>query len=139
MRSHEFKNKFKKFILTKLLTKNPGILKALLLDPYPIRSYLIGQISRLEVGSYEERLKLGAVERPHYGYCVYNAAANAKKLGYKKISFLELGVASGNGLINLEYHATEASKLLSIDIEVYGFDLGSGLPKPLDYRDYPYH
>jgi hypothetical protein len=47
-------------------------------------------------------------------------------------------VAGGNGLVNLEYHALEISKIFGMDIEIYGFDLGEGLPKPLDYRDMPY-
>jgi hypothetical protein len=29
--------------------------------------------------------------------------------------------------------------LLSINIDIYGFDTGEGLPEPLDYRDLPYH
>ena len=28
---------------------------------------------------------------------------------------------------------------LNVKIDIYGFDLGSGLPKPKDYRDLPYH
>jgi len=96
-------------------------------------------IKKLETGSYEQRLQIGAIERPHYGYCVYNAAFLAKRLGLKKISVLEYGVAQGNGLVNLEYHAQNISRLFSIDIDVYGFDAGEGLPEPLDYRDIPYH
>lgn len=30
-------------------------------------------IKKFEIGTYEERIKPGAVDRPHYGYCVYNA------------------------------------------------------------------
>lgn len=29
--------------------------------------------------------------------------------------------------------------MLTIDIDIYGFDSGEGLPEPLDYRDLPYH
>jgi hypothetical protein len=63
----------------------------------------------------------------------------AKKLGYQRISVLEFGAAGGRGLVNLEYHAQEISKLLAIDIDIYGFDTAEGLPEPLDYRDLPYH
>jgi hypothetical protein len=90
-------------------------------------------------GDYESKLKLGLVPRPHYGYCLYNAARLAVKLGYAKISAVEFGVAGGNGLLNFEYHADLISKLLPIEIEVYGFDTGEGLPKPIDYRDLSYH
>ena len=112
-------------------------IKDLILDPYPVRT-VAKQIIK-KSGSYEQRVKLGAVDRPDYGYCVYNAAQLAKKLGYKKISVLEFGVAKGNGLLNLEYHAAEAYKLFGVEIEIYGFDTGEGLPEPVDYRDLPYH
>jgi hypothetical protein len=90
-------------------------------------------------GDYESKLKLGVISRPHYGYCLYNAAKLAVKLGYKKISAVEFGVAGGNGLVNFEYHAEQISKILPIEIEVYGFDTGEGLPPPVDYRDLLYH
>jgi hypothetical protein len=105
-----------------------------------IPKYLIvGIIRRFSIGSYENRLGLGAVHRPHYGYCVLNAAKLAKKLNYDRISVVEFGVAGGNGLLNLEFHALEIEKLLDIKIDVYGFDTGEGLPTTLDYRDLPYH
>lgn len=113
--------------------------KLLLLDPYPLRTILVTLIKKSKIFGYEKRLKIGALERPHYGYCVYYAAILAKKLGIKKISVLELGVAGGNGLINLEYHAQQVTNCLHIDIDIYGFDTGEGLPNPLDYRDLPYH
>jgi hypothetical protein len=90
-------------------------------------------------GDYESKLKLGVIPRPNYGYCLYNSAKLAVKLGYKKISAVEFGVAGGNGLLSFEYHAEQISRLLPIEIEVYGFDTGEGLPKPLDYRDLLYH
>jgi hypothetical protein len=88
---------------------------------------------------YPLRLAIDAVERPHYGYCVFCAAKLASQLGFNRISVIEFGVAGGNGLVNLEYHAAEAKRHLDIDVEVYGFDSGVGLPKPIDYRDQPYH
>ena len=62
----------------------------------------------------------------------------AKKLGYRQISILEFGVAGGNGLIYPEYITQKISKLLAIDIDIYGFDTGNGLTEPSDYRDLPY-
>ena len=113
-------------------------LKKLILDPYPLRTVAKKTIQRFQIGSYEQRVRIGAVDRPHYAYCVYNASVLAKKLGYQRISILEFGVAGGNGLVNLEYHAQETSRLLAVDIDIYGFDMGEGLPEPLDYRDLPY-
>jgi hypothetical protein len=111
----------------------------LALDPFPLRTIVCRAIQRLELFSYPRRLALMAVDRPHYGYCVYSAAALAKKLGYPKISVIEFGVAGGNGLVNLEYHAEQVSHAFGIEIEIYGFDTGEGLPEPVDYRDLPYH
>lgn len=111
----------------------------LFLDPYPLRTILIGLIKKGKIFGYEKRLNLGALEYPQYGYCVYHAAMLAKKLGIPKISVLELGVAGGNGLVSLEYHAQQATECSHIDIDVYGFDTGEGLPGPSDYRDMPYY
>ena len=90
-------------------------------------------------GDYETKLNAGLIARPAYGFCLYNAAKLANRLGYTKISAIEFGVAGGNGLLNLEYHAEHICKLIPIEIEIYGFDRGEGLPKPVDYRDLPYH
>jgi hypothetical protein len=76
--------------------------------------------------------------RPKYTYCVYQGALLAKKLGYKRISMIEFGVASGNGLICLEREAAKAEKKLGVEIDVYGFDTAAGLPSSEDYRDLPF-
>jgi hypothetical protein len=114
----------------------------LLDEPYPLRA-LVKKFVQL-FGTYEQALKLGVSRLPGYGYpnyayCIYQAAILAKKLGYKKISLLEFGVAAGNGLHAMEYHASQISKLTGVDFEIYGFDTSEGLPKPFDYRDLPYH
>ena len=114
-------------------------LKSLVLDPYPHRTLAVDIIKKYEIGSYLFRMRKDALERTHYGYIVYNGALLAQKLGHKRISVLEFGVAGGNGLLNLEYHAREVKKILDIDIDIYGFDTGEGLPEPEDYRDLPYH
>lgn len=87
---------------------------------------------------YTTRLEYDAVSRPSYGFCIYNAALLAVSLGYPKISVIEFGVAGGNGLVNIEWHVQQIKKVLEIDIEVYGFDLETGLPRTDDYRDMPY-
>lgn len=115
------------------------IVNRLLLNPYPLRSSIKLFLRKLKIGNYKQRLNLNAVDRPHYGYCLYNAAVLAKNLGYKKISVLEFGVAGGNGLLNLEYHTKQITKFIEIEIEIYGFDTGEGLPEPIDYRDLPYN
>jgi len=63
----------------------------------------------------------------------------AKSLGYKSISIIEFGVAGGKGLISIEKHIEEIKKIINMDFEVYGFDMGTGLPKPTCYEDLGYH
>jgi hypothetical protein len=112
-----------------------GRLKSILLNPHRLLVQNIIQV----FGDYESKLKFGAIPRPNYGYCLYNAAKLAQRLGHTKISAIEFGVAGGNGLLNFEYHAEQVSRLIPIEIEIYGFDTAEGLPKPADYRDLPYY
>lgn len=77
-------------------------------------------------------------ERPWYAHCVFHSAHLAWSLGYDAVSVVEFGVAGGNGLVLLEKYANEISQVLGIEIQVYGFDRGKGLPAPTDYRDTPY-
>jgi hypothetical protein len=96
-------------------------------------------IRRTEFGSYQFRYRIGAVERPHYAYLVYQAAQLAARLQQSRVSVIEFGVARGAGLIVLEKHAEQIEKLFPVKIDIYGFDTGAGLPSPEDYRDLPYH
>lgn len=108
------------------------------LDPHPIRTASLIGIERWNLGSYEFRVGQGAVDRPHYAYCVWQAARLAQRLGVPRISVIEFGVAGGNGLLSLERHAAKTSEATGVTIDVYGFDTGEGLPAPTDYRDLPY-
>jgi hypothetical protein len=108
-------------------------------NPAPLKTLFRFIIKKIHLFPYETRIRLSAVQRPHYGYCIYNSTKLASKLGYKKISIIEFGVAGGNGLLNIEYHVQEVKKIFDIEIEVYGFDTGDGLPQPIDFRDLPYH
>lgn len=93
----------------------------------------------LRITDYEDEIQLQMHPRPHYGYCLLSSAKLAKKLGIGEISALEFGVAGGNGLYCLEYHARRVEEITGVQIQIYGFDLSSGLPQPQDYRDLPYH
>ena len=75
---------------------------------------------------------------PQYIYGVLQGAALAKVLGMQRISVLEFGVGAGAGLLALERTAERCEEMVDIGIEVYGFDTGTGMPKPQDYRDCPY-
>jgi len=90
------------------------------------------------MGQFKTRLDYDIFERPHYAFCVYHAARQAAALGIPKISVAEFGVAGGNGLVALENLIEEIEKEFGVEIEIYGFDTGEGLPAPIDYRDLPY-
>lgn len=114
-------------------------LAKLMSHPQPLRLVLWRRFLKHFPGvSYPVRLASDAVDRPHYGYCLYHSALLAKRLGYDKVSAIEFGVAGGNGLIAIEKNVKEIEKELDIKFEIYGFDIGSGLPEPQDYRDLPY-
>jgi hypothetical protein len=108
--------------------------------PLPLRVALMRNVCRtLPLFSYQERLFIGSIDRPHYGYCIFQAAKLARSLGYPRISVIEFGCGGGNGLLNAEMHIGEVIKIFGGDIELYGFDMGSGLPDPQDYRDMPHY
>jgi hypothetical protein len=76
-------------------------------------------------------------QRPPYVWGAIQGIAEAKALGIPRVSLIEFGVAYGLGAMALEHVAETLEPLLGIGIDVYGFDSGSGLPVPKDYRDCP--
>lgn len=74
---------------------------------------------------------------PQYLWGTLCAAQVAAALGYERITVIEFGVAGGNGLLELERIAAWVQRRAGVGIEVVGFDTGTGLPKPQDYRDVP--
>lgn len=101
---------------------------------------LIARLPQSWLGSvsYKTLVDASVVNRPYYGYCMYNAAQLARWLGYKTISAIAFGVAAGGGLLSAERHAREVTRELGVDFQIYGFDSGVGLPPPTDYRDLPF-
>lgn len=107
--------------------------------PLPLRVLAMRKLlQRLPLGSYTARLQANAVDRPWYGHCLYNAAVEAKALGYKAVTAVEMGVAGGNGLVCLCGHKEEIQKALGIEIVLAGFDTSVGLPSSGDARDLLY-
>jgi hypothetical protein len=76
-------------------------------------------------------------KKPAYIWGVLQGSALGKVLGMSKVSVIEFGVAGGAGLLALERIAERVEAMVGIQIEIYGFDTGIGLPKPQDYRDCP--
>lgn len=107
--------------------------------PVPLRTILLRKLlQRWPVGSYHNRVLSSAIDRPHYGWCAYYAAVEARSLGYKAITVVEFGVAGGNGLVNLCKHKKDIQQELGIEILIVGFDTGVGLPATQDSRDLLY-
>jgi hypothetical protein len=112
----------------------------MLLNPAPMRVVLARKIiRRFSLFSYWQRLSLCAIARPHYGHCIFEAAQLAARLGHPKISVIEFGCGGGNGLLNAEMHIAEITQLFGVEIELYGFDTGAGLPPAQDYRDFAHY
>ncbi|AXC13428.1 hypothetical protein ACPOL_4151 [Acidisarcina polymorpha] len=107
--------------------------------PVPLRTLLLRRLLvRWPVGSYRARLLAGGVNRPPYGWCLYHAALEAKALGHKAMTVVELGVAGGNGLVCLSEHRQFIQRAIGIEVVVAGFDGGNGLPASQDPRDLLY-
>jgi len=107
--------------------------------PVPLRALFFRKLLQIfPIGSWEMRVRAGAVERPHYAICLRNAAWLAQKLGYKAITVVEFGVAGGNGLMCLCNYAETIRRLYGVELRIVGFDSGAGLPETHDLRDIHY-
>ncbi len=80
---------------------------------------------------------LGSDWRPHYTWGVMQGVNLARALGIKRVSAIEFGVAGGNGLVALEEIVKVIEPVFGVEVDIYGFDTGMGLPAPDGYRDLP--
>ena len=94
--------------------------------------------SRFPVGSVDLRTEYDIWDRPAYAFGIHSAARLARALGLDRITAVEFGVAGGNGLVSMERIAEAVGGHLGVDVAVMGFDAGSGMPAPEDYRDLPH-
>lgn len=109
-------------------------------QPLPLRSRFIRKLLKyVKIGSFEARLRAGALRRPDYATCLYYAALQAKRLGYSAMTAVELGVAGGKGLLSMCEHAAAIQKEVGIEFVITGFDGGAGLPQSNDPRDLKYY
>jgi hypothetical protein len=91
----------------------------------------------LAFGSFRMKVAWDLVVRQQYAFGALEAADVARARGLSAVSLIEIGVASGAGLINLALIAERVSKETGIRCEVHGFDSGAGMPPAVDYRDHP--
>lgn len=95
--------------------------------------------AKLPEGSVDEVPKVVRVSTfPQYAYGLLQAATLAKMLKLESTTAAELGVAGGNGLLELERLSGTIGGEAQVQISCVGFDLGSGMPQPVDYRDMTY-
>lgn len=80
----------------------------------------------------------GVDTRPQYLWPLIHATHLARALGIPRISAIEFGVAGGNGLLAMERAAAAATELSGTEVDIFGFDTGSGMPEPSDPRDAPF-
>lgn len=107
--------------------------------PVPLRTLFFRKLlQRFPIGSWEARVRAGAVKRPHYALCLRNAAWLAQRLGYRAITVAEFGVAGGSGLLCLCDYAAEVRRAYGVELRVVGFDSAEGLPETHDLRDIHY-
>jgi hypothetical protein len=95
-------------------------------------------IKKSNLFDFYAKLDWSIYDRTHYMYGLYHSALQAKALNINKISAIEFGVAGGNGLVKLEEYSKIVANETGVEIDTYGFDMGSGMPEPLDYRDLMY-
>lgn len=108
-------------------------------EPVPLRFLALRWLDRrLGFLDYQRKLNYGVLERPHFGHCLLRSATLASRLGHRRISAIEFGVAGGNGLLSLERHAEHVRRETGVEVAIYGFDTGTGMPPPTDHRDLPY-
>ena len=88
-------------------------------------------------GGFRSRAEFDLVLRPQYTFPILRAADLALEWGYSKLTILEFGVASGAGLLNICRIAELVRKETGVEFRVVGFDTGTGMPPPVDYRDLP--
>lgn len=88
-------------------------------------------------GSYRQKISWDLVVRQPYAYGVLKAADLAKAQGCDSVTLIEFGVASGFGLVNMARIASRVTEETGVRCEIHGFDTGTGMPPPLDFRDHP--
>lgn len=90
-----------------------------------------------KTGDFRTRESYGLVERPNYAYGMLRAADNARYYGSKAVSVVEMGVASGAGLLNMIECADQITHETGIIFNIFGFDTGAGLPRVEGFKDHP--
>ena len=88
-------------------------------------------------GSYRKKIAYDLIPRQSYACGIDLACRTAQRFGVKKLAIIEFGVAGGGGLLNMVSITDRFRKETDIEFKVVGFDTGTGMPPPIDFRDHP--
>jgi hypothetical protein len=88
-------------------------------------------------GSVRAKIYFDLIVRQQHAYALLASADLAKQYGFRKLTAIEFGVADGAGLLNICKIAQRITGATGIEFNIIGFDAGSGMPEPVDYRDHP--
>lgn len=124
------------FVWTKL--KQRHIWRRIFLERLsePIHLNLVSGLVAL-CGTLRAKIAHDLIVRPFNAYAILQAADWALRYGISQVTLLELGVASGAGLLNMAYIAERVTRLTGVRFHIHGFDTGRGMPPAQDYRDHP--
>lgn len=124
--------------LLRYLASKPHFWRRLLLEraTEPLHLNALSLLIAL-LGSTRAKILFDVLPRQQHAYGLLRAADHAAARRLPGVTIVELGVGGGAGLMNLCELAGRISKLTGIEISVVGFDTGSGMPPPRDYRDHP--
>ena len=90
-------------------------------------------------GSFRAKVEFDLVVRMHHAWGLLYAADQATRAGIGELTAIEFGVANGAGLLNMCEIAARVTRETGVRFRIVGFDAGTGLPSPVDYRDHPEH
>jgi hypothetical protein len=89
------------------------------------------------VGNLRAKVAFDVLVRQQHAYGLVHAADLARERGRLRVTVAELGVGAGTGLLNLCELAGRVTRATGVQFEIVGFDTGSGMPPPRDFRDHP--
>ena len=88
-------------------------------------------------GGVRAKAAFDLLVRRQHAYGLLKAADEARARGLARVTVVELGVASGTGLLNICELGARITEETGVEFRVAGFDTGEGMPPPADYRDHP--
>jgi len=103
--------------------------------------YNVASLFVAAFGNIVSKIDYDLVPRQPYAFGLQKAfqfgAAERERLQLKRLVFLEFGVASGAGLLNMCRVSERLARYYGVDYRVIGLDAGDGMPAPVDFRDHP--